>query len=224
MPRSRRTAIDIKPEFERATAVIRARSGEEDFCLRAVAVDLHCSPRQVQRILATYGTSFRIELTRARMVRGSAALIERGSVRIAASQAGYSHARHFSRAYTRYYRICPRRVIQASKVAARLRRKAASPAPALTSPRAARHFRAWRADHRRLVQLLRGRRHGTALDDYFRDALALRGPDLRTTDGRRQAEALAPTWTQRAARVSPFRPSSTVESATPGGGTPASAI
>lgn len=191
MSRCPRSRDSWNADYQRACALIHARCGEYDFELATVATDLGCSTRQAQRVFAYFDTSFQVVLTDARMQRGVHELLNKGtSVRRAADMAGFRHPRHFSTSFRNYYGLPPVKVRNAGKVARRLRRRAASRAPSLTSPASRKHFKVWRADHRRLVVLLRGRRPGTALDQLFADVLRLRGPDLRTTEGRHEAQML----------------------------------
>jgi AraC-like DNA-binding protein len=197
MARHRRTPHSSRAEYAKSLALINARCVEADFDTAAVAAHLNLSTRQVQRIFQLFGTTVRAELTDARMRLAVTELMRLRAVAPAARGCGYPNPRHFSRAFFRYYRVQPRVVVASAKLAARLRRKAAGPAPSPTSPAHAYYFRAWRADHRRLVRLLRTRRPGTPLDGAFADALALRGPDLRTTEGRARATDLSTERSRR---------------------------
>jgi hypothetical protein len=126
------------------------------------------------------------------MERGARSLVKGRSgflslVEMAADLSGFEHPRHFASAFKTYFGVRPSAVAHAAKVAKRLRRRSRNAPPPPGTPRFARFFRLWRADHRLLVRLLKGRRRGTVLDELFADALALRGPDLRTSDGREAA-------------------------------------
>jgi AraC-like DNA-binding protein len=203
MPRLRRTQESSSVAYARALALIKARCGEFDLAPGAVAAELGCSTRVVQRIFALSGTTFRAELTDARMERGARELASGRSVAASAWAAGYRHPRHFARAFKRHHLISPGAVRRAGVVAARLRKRPGRAAPPVNTPAFAKHFKRWRADHGMLVGLLRGRRRPTALDGLFADALRLRGPDLRTADGKRYAASLARPAPERRSRHGP---------------------
>lgn len=190
MPRPRRTIDTTREDHQRALKLIRARCGEFDFGVETIAADLACSRRQVQRIFETNGTTVRSELFVARMERGARELAADTPVCRAADLSGYQHARHFTTAFHRYYGLTPSDVRRAAKIAARLRRRTQRMPPPPASPGLAVFVRAWRKDHRMLVKSLRGRCRGTVLDELFADAIALRGPDLRTPDGQATINAL----------------------------------
>jgi AraC-like DNA-binding protein len=190
MPRRARTVESTKPDFEQALRLIDARCGEFDFGVATIATDLACSSRQVQRIFSTNGSTVREHLFAARMKRAAYALATRESVQRAADLSGYALPRHFATAFRRHYGLRPSDVLAAGKYAARLKRRSENSPPAATSPRLAPYLKAWRRDHRLLIRCLRRRHLGTILDEIFAPAIALRGPDLRTSDGKATVDAL----------------------------------
>lgn len=213
MPRRERTVESTQPDFEQALALIDARCGEFDFGVATIATDLACSTRQVQRIFSTNGSTVRERLFLARMKKAAHALAARESVQRTADLCGYAHPRHFATAFRRNYGLRPSDVRAAGKYAARLQRRSETPPPAATSPRLAPYLKIWRQDHRMLIRSLRRRRLGTVLDEIFAPAIALRGPDLRTSDGKAAVDALRLPASRR--RIPNF--ASTPAPTTPGG-------
>jgi AraC-like DNA-binding protein len=199
MPRRPRTADTTQKEFQRAVALIDARCGEFDFGVPTIAVDLACSTRQVQRIFSTNGTTVRDRLFAARMRKAAHALAAGVPVHRAADLNGYALPRHFSSAFRRHYGVRPSQVRRAGRLAARLQRRSQDTPPAAMSPRLAPYVKVWRQDHRQLLRCLRHRHRGTLLDDIFAPAIALRGPDLRTSDGRATVDALRSPQSRRRA-------------------------
>jgi AraC-like DNA-binding protein len=203
MPRSPRTPESTKTEFDSARALIEARCGEFDFGVATIAVRLACSTRQVQRLFATHGTTVRDELFSARMALAARNLANGVPVRRAADLSGYALPRHFSTAFRRRYGLRPSDVLRAGRLAYRLERRSRKAPPPATSPKLSKYVKAWRQEHRELIKTLRGRHRGTLLDLIFAPAIALRGPDLRTSDGKAAVDALrSPPPRRRASRTS----------------------
>jgi AraC-like DNA-binding protein len=138
-----------------------------------------------------HGTSFRAEVTLARMERGARELAGGRCGAFAADMSGFRCPRHFATAFGRFYFVPPRSVVRATKLARRLRRRSKAKAPPPTAPHYYAYFRLWRAEHQALLRTLKPRRRGTVLDELFADAIALPGPDLRTRDGKEAAASLA---------------------------------
>lgn len=65
------------------------------------------SRRQVQRVFAANGTSFRSWLTRYRMNRASRLLLATRTVRDVASDVGYKQPAQFARAFARQFGLTP---------------------------------------------------------------------------------------------------------------------
>lgn len=190
MPRRPRTVESTRADFRRALTLIDARHGEFDFGVAAIAMELSCSPRQVQRIFETNGTTVRAELTASRMQHAARVLVDRRSVSYASDVCGYRHARHFATAFRRYYGVRPQQIRKAALLAARLKRRQERTPPRADTPRLSGYLKAWRADHRALLRALRTRNRGTIIDGLFADAIALRGPDLRSRDGKAMVNRL----------------------------------
>lgn len=197
MPRKSRTLESTKSDFERALKLIEARCGEFDFGVGTIATDLSCSERQVQRIFATNGSTVRERLFSARMKRGAYALADRQTVQRAADLSGYQRPRHFATAFRRHYGLRPSDVQVAAKYAAKLDRRSKTPPPDPRTPQLSKYVKAWRQDHNSLIRRLRGRHRGTILDEIFASAIAHRGPDLRTPDGKATVAALRSPRTRR---------------------------
>jgi len=84
--------------------VIRRDFGDETLSLAAVAHSIATSRRQLQRVFAEQGTSFRRELQRARMARAADLLRrERLPVAAVARAVGYRQAAQFSKAFRRHH-------------------------------------------------------------------------------------------------------------------------
>jgi AraC-like DNA-binding protein len=202
MPRRPRTIDSTRTDFRRALTLIDARHGEFDFGVAAIAIELSCSPRQVQRIFETNGTTVRAELTAARMQHAARILADRRSVSYTSDVCGYRHARHFATAFRRYYGLRPHQIRKAALLAARLKRRQERTPPRADTPRLSAYVKAWRADHRALLRALRTRNRGTIIDGLFADAIALRGPDLRSRDGKAMVKRLRSSRGRRVRHLS----------------------
>jgi AraC family transcriptional regulator of adaptative response / methylphosphotriester-DNA alkyltransferase methyltransferase len=90
--------------FEEALAAIRRDYADENLSLGSLARSIATSRRQLQRIFAEHGTSFRVELQRVRMAR-AAQLLRQGAVPVAAvaRAVGYRQPAQFSKAFRRHY-------------------------------------------------------------------------------------------------------------------------
>ena len=90
--------------FEDALIVIRREFGDEDLSLAAVAHAIATSRRQLQRVFAEQGTSFRRELQRVRMARAAELLRQQAlPVAAVARAVGYRQAAQFSKAFRRHH-------------------------------------------------------------------------------------------------------------------------
>ena len=84
--------------------MIRRDFGDESLSLAAVAHSIATSRRQLQRVFAEQGTSFRRELQRMRMARAADLLRrERLPVAAVARAVGYRQAAQFSKAFRRHH-------------------------------------------------------------------------------------------------------------------------
>jgi AraC family transcriptional regulator, regulatory protein of adaptative response / methylphosphotriester-DNA alkyltransferase methyltransferase len=90
--------------FHDALIVIRRDFGDENLSLAAVAHSIATSRRQLQRVFAEQGTSFREELQRVRMAR-AAQLLRQETLPVAAvaRAVGYRQAAQFSKAFRRHH-------------------------------------------------------------------------------------------------------------------------
>ena len=90
--------------FEEALAAIGRDYGDETLSLAAVAHSIATSRRQLQRVFAEQGTSFRQELQRVRMSRAAELLREDAlPVAVVARAVGYRQAAQFSKAFRRHH-------------------------------------------------------------------------------------------------------------------------
>jgi AraC family transcriptional regulator, regulatory protein of adaptative response / methylphosphotriester-DNA alkyltransferase methyltransferase len=90
--------------FEDALTAIRRDFADENLSLAAVAHSIATSRRQLQRVFAEQGTSFRRELQRVRMAH-AANLLRQQTLPVAAvaRAVGYRQAAQFSKAFRRHY-------------------------------------------------------------------------------------------------------------------------
>ncbi|MEA2361739.1 MAG: AraC family transcriptional regulator [Thermoleophilaceae bacterium] len=90
--------------FEDALGAIRRDFADENLSLAAVAHSIATSRRQLQRVFAEQGTSFRRELQRIRMGR-AAELLRHEALPVAAvaRAVGYRQAAQFSKAFRRHH-------------------------------------------------------------------------------------------------------------------------
>jgi transcriptional regulator GlxA family with amidase domain len=90
--------------FEDALGAIARDFGDENLSLAAVAHSIATSRRQLQRVFAEQGTSFRHELQRVRMSH-AAELLSAGTLPVAsvARAVGYRQAAQFSKAFRRHH-------------------------------------------------------------------------------------------------------------------------
>jgi AraC family transcriptional regulator, regulatory protein of adaptative response / methylphosphotriester-DNA alkyltransferase methyltransferase len=90
--------------FEEALSAIRRDFADENLSLAAVAHSIATSRRQLQRVFAEQGTSFRNELQRVRMGH-AAELLSRETLPVAAvaRAVGYRQAAQFSKAFRRHH-------------------------------------------------------------------------------------------------------------------------
>lgn len=110
--------------FEEALGAIARDFADENLSLAAVAHTIATSRRQLQRVFAEQGTSFRRELQRVRMGH-AAELLRRETLPVAAvaRAVGYRQAAQFSKAFRRHHghppsEARPRRRTQGSAIAA----------------------------------------------------------------------------------------------------------
>ena len=110
--------------FEEALGAISRDFADENLSLAAVAHTIATSRRQLQRVFAEQGTSFRRELQRVRMGH-AAELLRRETLPVAAvaRAVGYRQAAQFSKAFRRHHghppsEARPRRRTQGSAMAA----------------------------------------------------------------------------------------------------------
>lgn len=90
--------------FEEALAAIARGFADENLSLAGVAHSIATSRRQLQRVFAEHGTSFRQELQRARM-NHAAKLLTQDTLPVAsvARAVGYRQAAQFSKAFRRHH-------------------------------------------------------------------------------------------------------------------------
>jgi AraC family transcriptional regulator of adaptative response / methylphosphotriester-DNA alkyltransferase methyltransferase len=90
--------------FEEALTAISRDFADESLSLAAVAHSIATSRRQLQRVFAEQGTSFRNELQRVRMGH-AAELLKRETLPVAAvaRAVGYRQAAQFSKAFRRHH-------------------------------------------------------------------------------------------------------------------------
>jgi len=90
--------------FEEAIGALERGYADESLSLAGVARSIATSRRQLQRVFAEHGTSFRRELQRVRMER-AAELIQHGSAPVAtvARAVGYRQPAQFSKAFRRHH-------------------------------------------------------------------------------------------------------------------------
>jgi AraC family transcriptional regulator, regulatory protein of adaptative response / methylphosphotriester-DNA alkyltransferase methyltransferase len=93
--------------FDEAVSVIEQDYPDENLSLGAVARSIATSRRQLQRVFAERGTSFRAELQRVRMTR-AAELLQDGQTAVSAvaRSVGYRQPAQFSKAFRRHHG-CP---------------------------------------------------------------------------------------------------------------------
>jgi transcriptional regulator GlxA family with amidase domain len=90
--------------FEEALDAISRDFADENLSLAGVAHSIATSRRQLQRVFAEHGTSFRKELQRARMAHAAELLKrERLPVAAVARAVGYRQAAQFSKAFRRHH-------------------------------------------------------------------------------------------------------------------------
>jgi AraC family transcriptional regulator of adaptative response / methylphosphotriester-DNA alkyltransferase methyltransferase len=97
--------------FEEAIAALERDYADESLALSAVARSIATSRRQLQRVFAEQGTSFRAELLRVRMAR-AAELLGSGAAPVAtvARAVGYRQPAQFSKAFRRHHGRPPSRM------------------------------------------------------------------------------------------------------------------
>jgi AraC family transcriptional regulator of adaptative response / methylphosphotriester-DNA alkyltransferase methyltransferase len=111
--------------FEDALEAISREFADENLSLASVAHSIATSRRQLQRVFAEQGTSFRKELQRARMAHAALLLRqERLPVAVVARAVGYRQAAQFSKAFRRHHGHPP----SAARLGAREPREAADSA------------------------------------------------------------------------------------------------
>jgi AraC family transcriptional regulator of adaptative response / methylphosphotriester-DNA alkyltransferase methyltransferase len=90
--------------FEEALAAIARDFSDENLSLAAIAHSIATSRRQLQRVFAEQGTSFRRELQRVRMGH-AARLLRQEALPVAAvaRAVGYRQAAQFSKAFRRHH-------------------------------------------------------------------------------------------------------------------------
>jgi AraC family transcriptional regulator of adaptative response / methylphosphotriester-DNA alkyltransferase methyltransferase len=90
--------------FEEALGAISREFADENLSLASVAPSIATTRRQLQRVFAEQGTSFRKELQRARMAHAALLLRqERLPVAAVARAVGYRQAAQFSKAFRRHH-------------------------------------------------------------------------------------------------------------------------
>ena len=94
--------------FDDALSSISRNFADENLSLAAVAHSIATSRRQLQRVFAEQGTSFRRELQRVRMAH-AADLLRREALPVAAvaRAVGYRQAAQFSKAFRRHHGMAP---------------------------------------------------------------------------------------------------------------------
>jgi AraC family transcriptional regulator, regulatory protein of adaptative response / methylphosphotriester-DNA alkyltransferase methyltransferase len=90
--------------FEEALASISREFADENLSLATVAHSIATSRRQLQRVFAEQGTSFRRELQRVRMAHAAELLRQEAlPVSAVARAVGYRQAAQFSKAFRRHH-------------------------------------------------------------------------------------------------------------------------
>jgi AraC family transcriptional regulator, regulatory protein of adaptative response / methylphosphotriester-DNA alkyltransferase methyltransferase len=90
--------------FEEALSSISREFADENLSLAAVAHSIATSRRQLQRVFAEQGTSFRAELQRVRMAHAAELLRQQAlPVAAVARAVGYRQAAQFSKAFRRHH-------------------------------------------------------------------------------------------------------------------------
>jgi AraC family transcriptional regulator, regulatory protein of adaptative response / methylphosphotriester-DNA alkyltransferase methyltransferase len=90
--------------FEEALNSISREFADENLSLAAVAHSIATSRRQLQRVFAEQGTSFRTELQRVRMAHAAQLLRQQAlPVAAVARAVGYRQAAQFSKAFRRHH-------------------------------------------------------------------------------------------------------------------------
>jgi len=98
------TRLRRRTLFEEALIAISREFHDENLSLAHVAHSIATSRRQLQRVFAEHGTSFRTELQRARMAHAAKLLRqERLPVATVARAVGYRQAAQFSKAFRRHH-------------------------------------------------------------------------------------------------------------------------
>jgi AraC family transcriptional regulator of adaptative response / methylphosphotriester-DNA alkyltransferase methyltransferase len=98
------TRLRRRTLFEEALIAISRDFHDENLSLAGVAHTIATSRRQLQRVFAEHGTSFRTELQRARMAHAAKLLSqERLPVAAVARAVGYRQAAQFSKAFRRHH-------------------------------------------------------------------------------------------------------------------------
>ncbi|MEA2379251.1 MAG: AraC family transcriptional regulator [Thermoleophilaceae bacterium] len=104
--------------FQDALIAIRRDYADETLSLAGVAHSIATSRRQLQRVFAEQGTSFRRELQRVRMAR-AADLLRQEALPVAAvaRAVGYRQAAQFSKAFRRHHGHPPSEARRAQRTA-----------------------------------------------------------------------------------------------------------
>jgi AraC-like DNA-binding protein len=98
------TAFRRRALFDEALEVIDRDFSDETLSLSTVARTIATSRRQLQRVFAERGTSFRSELQHVRMARAAELLLGGElSVSTVARSVGYRHPAQFSKAFRRHH-------------------------------------------------------------------------------------------------------------------------
>ena len=98
------TRVRRRALFDEALAAIELGHADPSVSLSSVAHSIATSRRQLQRVFAEQGTSFRRELQRVRMPR-AAELLQGGALPVAtvARAVGYRQPAQFSKAFRRHH-------------------------------------------------------------------------------------------------------------------------
>lgn len=150
--------------------------GVKDLALRVGGV----SPRQVQRVLATQGTSFRAERDKRRMRRAVELMQQRRPIASVAREVGFSRSDHFAAAFKRRYGANPSRLAMGLRLARSLADRARRPLPPMRAPYYRRTYARWNSDRRRFLRIAGEFFPGTEARLALGDPHLLQRPDMRT--------------------------------------------
>ena len=172
-----------------AVSFMGGRLWDRELDQGAVATELACSTRHVQRLFTHKGTTFRAALHAMRMDRAAQLLSYGQRVRQVAHQVGY-RPRHLATAFLRTYGATPSQVRHAWVLVGRLRRRTRAGLPRPTHARYDHRRRAWRIQHREMRRIVEKLLPGTDLEQALAAELSTTVPPL-TPPGRLEPTSLS---------------------------------